>query len=211
MDGAATAMPTIWGINCDQSNSEESKHKMLIATLALVGCAATMQTPTQPASAKSIYDFTVSDIDGNDVKLRKFRGKVLMVVNVASKCGNTPQYEKLEAMYAKYKAKGFVILGFPANEFGHQEPGTNAEIKEFCSATYHVDFPMFSKIVVKGEGINPLYSWLISQSDKPTEDIHWNFEKFIVDKHGKVIMRVDPRTKPDEASVVSTVETALGI
>jgi len=210
MDGAATAMPTIWGINCDQSNSEESKHKMLIATLALVGCAATMQTPTQPASAKSIYDFTVSDIDGNDVKLRKFRGKVLMVVNVASKCGNTPQYEKLEAMYAKYKAKGFVILGFPANEFGHQEPGTNAEIKEFCSATYHVDFPMFSKIVVKGEGINPLYSWLIAHSTTPTADVKWNFEKFLIDRKGHVIDRIGNRTPPDEPEVVAEVERALG-
>jgi glutathione peroxidase len=185
---------------------------MLLATLALVGCAATMQTPTQPApSPKSIYGFTVSDIDGNNVKLSKFKGKVLMVVNVASKCGNTPQYSLLESMYAKYKDKGFVILGFPANEFGHQEPGTNAEIKEFCSATYHVDFPMFSKIVVKGEGINPLYRWLIASSDTPDADVKWNFEKFLIDKHGKVIKRIGNRVQPDDADVVAAVEGALGI
>lgn len=182
---------------------------MLLATLALVGCAAVTQTPIQTATPASIYDFTVSDIDGNEVKLDKFKGKVLMVVNVASKCGNTPQYATLESMYAKYKDKGFVILGFPANEFGHQEPGTNAEIKAFCSATYQVDFPMFSKIVVKGDGINPLYSWLIAHSDTPGKDIQWNFEKFIVDRNGKVIKRIDPGTKPDEAGVVAAVEGAL--
>ncbi|MHB8634933.1 MAG: glutathione peroxidase [Fimbriimonadaceae bacterium] len=182
---------------------------MLLATLALVGCAAVMETPAVPTPAKSIYDFTVTNIDGKDVKLSKFKGKVLMIVNVASKCGNTPQYAILESMYAKYKDKGFVILGFPANQFGHQEPGTNAEIKEFCTATYHVNFPMFSKIVVKGDGINPLYSWLIAHSDTPNQDIQWNFEKFIVDRTGKVIKRIAPRTKPDEADVVATVESAL--
>ena len=183
---------------------------MLLATLALVGCAAVTQTPTQPATAGSIYDFTVSDIDGNDVKLDKYKGKVLMVVNVASKCGNTPQYSKLESMYAKYKDKGFVILGFPANEFGHQEPGTNAEIKAFCSSTYQVDFPMFSKIVVKGDGISPLYTWLIAHSDTPTTDVAWNFEKFLIDRNGKVLKRIGNHTSPDDADVVSSVEAALG-
>lgn len=182
---------------------------MLIATLALMGCAAHMSAPSSSA-AGSVYDFTVSDIDGNDVKLEKYKGKVVMIVNVASKCGNTPQYKVLEDLYAKYKDKGFVILGFPANEFGHQEPGTNAEIKEFCSSTYHVDFPMFSKIVVKGDGINPLYTWLIANSDSPTEDIHWNFEKFIIGRDGKELKRVAPSTQPDDAAVVSTIESALG-
>jgi glutathione peroxidase len=164
---------------------------------------------TPDLAAKTIYDFTVSTIDGDDVKLSKYKGKVLMVVNVASKCGNTPQYSVLESMYAKYKSQGFVVLGFPANEFGHQEPGTNAEIKEFCTKTYQVDFPMFSKIVVKGEDINPLYKWLIAHSDTPTEDIHWNFEKFIIGRDGKLVKRIAPKTQPDDPEVVSAVEAAL--
>jgi len=205
--------PVVQGLNYDQRTRRRVKTIMLLASLALVGCAVLHQTPAQTAAAdtKTIYDFTVSDIDGNDVKLDKYKGKVLMIVNVASKCGNTPQYATLESMYAKYKDKGFVVLGFPANEFGHQEPGTNSEIKEFCTKTYQVDFPMFSKIVVKGDGISPLYTWLIAHSDTPTEDIHWNFEKFIVDKNGKVVKRINPRTQPDDNDVVATVEGALGL
>lgn len=181
---------------------------MLVATLGLIGCAAFDQTPSAPADA-SIYNFTVTDIDGHDVKLDKYKGKVLMIVNVASKCGNTPQYAILESMYAKYKDRGFVVLGFPANEFNHQEPGTNAEIKEFCSATYHVDFPMFSKIVVKGDGISPLYTWLIAHSPEPNQDIRWNFEKFIIDRNGNEVKRIAPQVKPNEDEVVAAVESAL--
>lgn len=177
--------------------------------LVLTAIALTaMQTPeaTMPAS---IYDFTVTNIDGKDVKLKKFKGKVMLIVNVASKCGNTPQYANLESLYAKYKAKGFVVLGFPANNFGHQEPGTNAEIKEFCSATYKVDFPMFSKISVKGDDTAPLYKWLIAHSSAPTQDIQWNFEKFLIGRDGKEIKRIAPRTFPDTADNVADIEAAL--
>lgn len=172
----------------------------LVAASCLVG-----QTAHAP---KSIYDFTKNNIDGKPVALSTYKGKVLLVVNVASFCGNTPQYKGLEAMYAHYKAQGFAVLGFPANEFGHQEPGTNGEIKEFCTATYHVDFPMFSKIVVKGEGIDPLYTWLVAQAPRH-DDIEWNFAKFLVDRQGHVIGRFTPKTQPDDPAMVKAIEAAL--
>ncbi|MBC8065976.1 MAG: glutathione peroxidase [Chlorobia bacterium] len=159
--------------------------------------------------ANSVYDFTKKDIDGKPVKLEKFKGKVLLVVNVASKCGLTPQYDGLQKLYTSYKAKGFEVLGFPANEFGNQEPGSNKEIKEFCVAKHHVTFPMFEKIVVKGQGIDPLYEFLISHSDRPKDDIEWNFAKFLVGKDGKVIKRFNPQTKPDDAELVKAIEAAL--
>lgn len=170
----------------------------LAAAMAIHGASA----PT------AIYDFRMENIDGKSISLDRYKGKVLLVVNVASKCGNTPQYEGLESLYKTYKSKGLIILGFPANEFGGQEPGTNAEIKQFCSSTYKVDFPMFSKIVVKGEGIHPLYQWLISNSGN-SEAIHWNFEKFLVDRRGNVVGRFTPKTKPDNPELVKAIETAL--
>jgi glutathione peroxidase len=141
--------------------------------------------------AESVYEFTVKDIDGNDVKLSEYKGKTLIFVNVASKCGFTPQYEGLQALYEKYKDKGLVILGFPCNQFGSQEPGTNEEIKEFCSVNYGVTFPMFDKIDVNGKEAHPLYDYLRSQAKGTlgTEAIKWNFTKFLVDKNGKVIDR----------------------
>lgn len=172
----------------------------LVAACCLVG-----QTAAMP---HSIYDFTKNSIDGKPVALSTYKGKVLLVVNVASYCGNTPQYKGLEAMYGHYKSQGFAVLGFPANEFGHQEPGTNQEIKEFCEATYHVDFPMFSKIIVKGEGIDPLYSWLIAQAPRH-DDIEWNFAKFLVDRHGHVIGRFSPKTLPDDPALVQAIDAAL--
>lgn len=173
-------------------------------TAAILACALT--TMGQPPT--SIHEFKMTSIDGKEVELKKFKGQVLLVVNVASKCGNTPQYEGLEAMYKKYKEQGFAVLGFPANEFGGQEPGTNAEIKEFCEATYRVDFPMFSKIVVKGEGTHPLYQWLIQQTDNKN-DIEWNFAKFLVGRDGKVIARYSPKTQPNDAKMVAAIEAAL--
>ena len=148
------------------------------------------------------------NIDGKETALKDYKGKVLVVVNVASKCGMTPQYEGLEAMYRKYKAQGLVVLGFPANEFGGQEPGTNAEIKEFCTGKYNVTFPMFSKIVVKGDGIHPLYKWLTEQTENKAE-IEWNFAKFVVGRDGKVVARYHPRTTPNDVTLVATVERAL--
>jgi glutathione peroxidase len=161
--------------------------------------------------AKSVLDFTMKDIDGNEVALSKFRGSVLLVVNVASKCGLTPQYEQLTALYEKYKAQGFEVLGFPANNFMGQEPGTDAEIKTFCQTKYKVSFPMFSKISVKGDDMHPLYKFLTSGAGNniATGDINWNFEKFLVDREGKVIARFSPRTKPDAEEVVSAIEAAL--
>ena len=160
------------------------------------------------AAPITIYDFKLDDIDGRPVELAKYKGKALLVVNVASKCGLTPQYEGLEALYKKYKDQGLVVLGFPANEFGGQEPGTNAEIKQFCTGKYSVTFPMFSKIVVKGEGIHPLYKWLLEQTDNKA-DIEWNFAKFVVGRDGKVLARFHPRTAPNDATLVATIEKAV--
>lgn len=159
-------------------------------------------------STKSFYDFTMPDIDGKEVHLSHYKGKVTMVVNVASKCGLTPQYKGLEALYEKYKGKGFVIMGFPANQFAGQEPGTNADIKTFCSTKYNVSFPMFSKIVVKGEGIHPLYTWLLEHADRHDE-IEWNFAKFLIGKDGQVVARFDPRTKPDDPKIEAEIAKAL--
>ena len=136
---------------------------------------------------------------------------VVLVVNVASQCGLTPQYEALEAVYKKYQDQGFVVLGFPANEFGHQEPGSNEEIVKFCKSKYSVDFPMFSKIVVKGEGISPLYDYLTSADTDPkfAGPIKWNFEKFLIGRDGRVVNRFDPKTKPDAPEVLQALEAEL--
>jgi glutathione peroxidase len=155
-----------------------------------------------------IYTFTMKDIDGKELSLAHYKGKVLLVVNVASQCGNTPQYKPLEETYQKYHAKGFEILGFPANEFGHQEPGSDKEIKDFCDLNYHVTFPMFSKIVVKGDGINPLYQYLTTETDFKGE-IGWNFAKFLVDRQGHVIARYSPKTQPEDKQVIADIEKAL--
>ncbi|MBX3111929.1 MAG: glutathione peroxidase [Fimbriimonadaceae bacterium] len=158
--------------------------------------------------ADNIYGFTMKDIDGKDTSLEKFKGKVLLIVNVASKCGNTPQYEGLERVFEKYQDKGLVVMGFPANEFGAQEPGTNAEIKKFCTATYAVKFPMFSKIVVKGADTHPLYKWLLAQTPQH-QDIEWNFAKFLVGRDGKVVARYSPKTQPEDKGLVADLEQAL--
>jgi glutathione peroxidase len=165
---------------------------------------------TQP-SEKSPLDFTVKNIDGKEVALDQYRGKVVLIINVASKCGNTPQYAGLEEMYKQYKDQGLVILGFPANNFGHQEPGTDDQIKTFCTSKYDVTFPMFSKISVKGDDIAPLYQFLIHQNTapKPAGDVSWNFEKFLVGRDGNVIGRFAPGTKPDNKELVAAVQAAL--
>ena len=163
------------------------------------------------AASSSVLDFKVRDIDGKDVKLKKYKGDVLLVVNVASKCGYTPQYEGLQATYAKYKDKGLVILGFPANNFGGQEPGTAEEIKEFCSSKYKVTFPLFAKISVKGDDQDPLYSFLTKPETNPESagDIKWNFTKFLVDRSGKVVARFEPKVKPDGPEVTAAIEKYL--
>lgn len=163
------------------------------------------------AKAKSVYDFSMTDIDGKEVKLKAYKGKVALLVNVASKCGYTPQYEGLQAVYEKYKSQGFVILGFPANNFKGQEPGTNEEIKEFCTSKYNVSFPMFAKISVKGEDQHPLYQFLTSKETNPQfgGEITWNFNKFLIDKNGKIIARFTSKDTPESEAVTSAIEKAL--
>ena len=160
------------------------------------------------AKTTSIYDFTMDDIDGKPVNLSQYRGKVLLVVNTASMCGNTPQYSELEKMYETYQEKGFEILAFPANNFGQQEPGTNQEIKNFCFTKYSLTFPLFSKISVKGDDKHPLYRYLTEQSPFPGE-VEWNFQKYLIDRSGNVVARYHHRTKPLSEEIVRGVETAL--
>ncbi|HEY4092569.1 MAG TPA: glutathione peroxidase [Luteibacter sp.] len=147
-----------------------------------------------------IYDFSARDIDGNERSLAEWKGKVVLVVNVASKCGFTPQYKGLEALQKQYGAQGFDVLGFPCDQFGHQEPGDEAEIRDFCSLTYDVSFPMFSKIDVNGDKAHPLYKWLKSTKKGflGTEGIKWNFTKFLVNRDGEVVERYAPTDTPEK-------------
>jgi glutathione peroxidase len=162
---------------------------------------------------KSVLDFTMKSIDGDDVKLDSYRGKVLLLVNVASKCGYTPQYRGLESVYKKYNEQGLVVMGFPANNFLWQEPGTNEEIKTFCTTKYNVTFPMFAKISVKGDQIHPLYIFLTSKQTNPEFGgaVSWNFNKFLVDRAGKVVARFSSDDEPESGKVVQAIEQALKI
>jgi glutathione peroxidase len=161
-------------------------------------------------AASGIYNFTLNSIDGKPAPLADYKGKVVMIVNVASQCGYTPQYSALEAIYEKYKDQGFVILGFPANNFGAQEPGTNEEIKTFCSRKYSVTFPMYSKISVKGDDQAPLYGYLTKETGAGiTGDIKWNFTKFLIDRNGKVVQRFEPAVTPDSKDVTAAIEKQL--
>ena len=196
------------------------KARFISVLAAVLVCAGVFSfNQTSRASEKpgggdkmnSIYDFSLKDIDHKQVSLSQYRGKVVMIVNVASRCGFTPQYEGLQKLYLKYKDQGFVILGFPANNFGGQEPGSDEEIKTFCSAKYSVTFPIFSKISVKGDDIHPLYKLLTTKETDPefSGDIKWNFSKFLLDKNGKVIARFEPAVKPESDQVIQAVEKAL--
>jgi len=156
----------------------------------------------------SPLDFTINSIDGKPFALSQLKGQVVMFVNVASQCGNTPQYKGLEELYTKYKDKGLTIVGVPANEFGKQEPGSNEEIKQFCSTKYNVTFPMMAKVVVKGEGICPLYEYLTKNSPKPGP-VGWNFAKFLVDRKGNIVDRFDPKMQPSDPKMVESIEKAL--
>ncbi len=187
-------------------------YRGLVALLLVLSVSAqAADSSNDGGKMNSIYDFTMKDIDGNPVKLDKFKGDVVLIVNVASKCGFTPQYEGLEKIYSEYKDKGFVILGFPANNFGQQEPGTNAEIKNFCTSKFAVTFPMFSKISVKGDDIHPLYQYLTGKETDPefAGDITWNFNKFLVDRKGNIIARFDSRDTPESDTVMDAVRKAL--
>jgi glutathione peroxidase len=176
----------------------------------LAGVFAVMMVASAYAAPKSIYDFTLPLLNGKDAPLADYKGKVVLVVNVASRCGFTPQYSALESIYEKYKDQGFVIIGFPANNFAGQEPGTNEEIAKFCNGKYNVTFPVYGKISVKGDDQAPLYSFLTKDAN-PTlaGDIKWNFTKFLVDRNGKVVERFEPPVTPDSPEVVSAIEAQL--
>lgn len=145
----------------------------------------------------TVYDFSAKTIDGSEQRLDAYRGKAMLIVNVASQCGMTPQYERLEAMYRKYKDRGLEVLGFPCNQFGHQEPGSEADIQEFCTTRYQVTFPLFAKIDVNGQGSHPLYEYLRHHDASGDQPIPWNFTKFLVDKKGNVLRRYAPTDRPD--------------
>ncbi len=159
-------------------------------------------------SQKSFYDFTVKSIDGAEFNLSELKGKKVLVVNTASKCGFTPQYEQLEELYKTYKEKGFVIIGFPANNFLKQEPGTNKEIKTFCQINYGVTFPMMSKISVKGNDMHPLYVWLTSKDENGVMDssVKWNFQKYLIDEDGNLVKFLSPKTSPLDDEIVSWIK-----
>lgn len=172
-------------------------------------------SPSSPQAepATSIYEFEMDDIDGNPVKLADYSGKVLLVINVASQCGYTPQYAGLEAIYEKYRDRGFAVLGFPANNFGNQEPGTNEEIKQFCTTNYNVTFPMFSKISVKGDDKHPLYLYLTGseQGRRFGGEIKWNFNKFLIDRNGSIAGVYGSKTEPQSPELIARIESALGL
>ncbi|SIN74430.1 glutathione peroxidase [Singulisphaera sp. GP187] len=184
---------------------------LMLAALSLLSVTCVVSADEPAKKPTSVLSFQVNDIDGKPVDLSKYKGEVLLIVNTASQCGNTPQYEGLEAVYEKYKAQGFEVLAFPANEFGRQEPGTNAEIKTFCSTKYNVKFPLFSKIVVHGKGIHPVYKFLTEPETNPkfAGPISWNFAKFLVNRKGEVVARFLPKDAPESATVTSEIEKAL--
>jgi glutathione peroxidase len=181
-----------------------------LATLATVFlCSAA--TADEGDKGGPALQFKMQSLDGKDVDLNKYAGKVVLVVNVASKCGLTPQYKELQALHEKYADQGLAVLGFPCNQFGAQEPGTPDEIREFCQSNYGVSFDLFGKINVNGEDACPLYKYLTALDTKPTGSgkISWNFEKFLVGRDGEVVARFAPRTKPDDAEVIKLIEAEL--
>ena len=177
----------------------------------MLGWLGTCASAQEGTGVNSLYDFTMKDIDGRDVSLADFRGKALLVVNVASKCGFTGQYAGLEKLYQTCADRGLVVLGFPANNFMGQEPGTEAEIKSFCTLTYGVTFPMFAKISVKGKTIHPLYAYLTAKETNPefAGGISWNFNKFLIGRDGQIVGRFGSRTAPDDPELVAAIERAL--
>lgn len=162
------------------------------------------------STTDSVYKFSPTDIDGNEQSLSQYKGNVLLIVNTASECGYTPQYEGLQKIYEKYKDQGFVVLGFPANNFGGQEPGTDKEIKKFCKVNFNVSFPMFSKVSVKGKDQHPLFTYLTSAPNPDfTGEIKWNFEKFLIGKEGTLIRRYRSAIEPKDEAIIDAIEEAL--
>jgi glutathione peroxidase len=184
----------------------------LVASVALMAFVVSPAGLAQGAEkVASALSYQMKSLDGKPVDLSKYQGKVVLIVNVASKCGLTPQYKGLEELHEKYSDKGLAILGFPANEFGKQEPGSDKEISEFCTKNYGVKFDMFSKVVVKGDGQCDLYKFLTSEETDPKYpgDIKWNFEKFLIDRQGNIVNRFAPTVKPDAPQLVEAVEAEL--
>ena len=175
----------------------------------LLCVAAFVTALMSSASAAPLHEISVKDIDGHAVKLDTYRGKVLLIVNVASECGYTPQYQGLQALFEKYQSKGIVVLGFPCNQFGGQEPGPSADIKQFCSTKFHVTFPLFEKIEVNGPNRAPLYTLLAGKSSPFPGNIKWNFGKFLVGRDGAILKRFDSDAEPDSPEVVRAIEGAL--
>lgn len=186
--------------------------RLLISLLAL-GAFATMAPAADDTAAdhECALDFEMKSIDGKTVDLHDYEGKVVLIVNTASQCGLTPHYAGLQDLYEKYQDKGLVVMGFPCNQFGSQEPGSDADIKQFCTSRYDVSFPMFSKIEVNGDAAAPLYKFLTSQDTKPDGKgkIGWNFAKFVIDRDGQIVARFSPRTEPSDAELVKAIETEL--
>src|SRR5947208_3601709 len=179
--------------------------KIILALL----CGLLLPKVGSAANEPALYDIPLKDINGKETSLKAYKGKTLLVVNVASKCGLTPQYTALESLQQKYQKKGFVVLGFPSNDFAEQEPGTNQEIKEFCSSKYNVTFPLFDKLHVKGPEQHPLYSALTGVQAPFPGDVKWNFGKFLISKDGKILKRFEPKTTPDSAEVIEAIDAAL--
>jgi glutathione peroxidase len=185
-----------------------------IASVLALACGCAKEDPQPPTAAAqegkamSLHDFTMKTLDGKNRSLADFRGHVLLVVNTASECGYTPQYAGLEALHERLKGRGFAVLGFPSNDFGAQEPGTDAEIATFCSTKFGVTFPMFSKITVKGAAKHPLYAFLTQAP--PAGEVKWNFAKFLIGKSGAVLGRFDSSVAPDDPKLAQAIEAALG-
>ena len=188
-------------------------HQTLLSVIltSVLGSTSLTGVGTSSKDAGSIYDFTMKTIDGKELPLSHYKRKVVLIVNVASQCGFTPQYKGLEALYRKYKDQGFIILGFPANNFGQQEPGTDAEIRTFCTSKYDVTFDMFSKISVKGSDQHPLYRFLTSPTSDPkfSGDVKWNFQKYLIDRNGNIVGKYLSAVEPLSAEVTSAIEREL--
>lgn len=176
--------------------------RLLLGVAMLLAAAAS-------ARAESLYEIAVKDIDGRPGTLAPYRGRVLLIVNVASACGYTPQYQGLQALFQKYEKRGLTVLGFPCNQFGAQESGSNTEIKEFCSVNFHVTFPMFDKIEVNGPRRHPLYARLAGKDSPAAGDVGWNFTKFLVGRDGRILRRFDSDVEPESPEVVKAIEAAL--
>jgi glutathione peroxidase len=190
-------------------NSPDTLMRTLPFTFSILLLFSCTSLDTSPVQAASLYDFTVQSIEGDSVSLSRYENQVLLVVNVASQCGYTPQYRDLEKLFKEYRQKGFAILAFPANNFGGQEPGTNGEIKDFCERNYGVTFDLFSKISVLGTDQHPLYKYLTSQNPEFAGDVKWNFEKFLISRDGRIVGRFRSAVKPFSEELIAALERAI--